>query len=247
MEPLEHVLVGLGVGVVITVVVAVLARRRHEVERRLLATLMHDLRTPLTSLQLTLGELSHHEGYTADERDSLTRAIEEAVALRSFLENLRIVEVAALEAGEDDMRPIEVALGEQVERLKYRYGLVARVRGASLLVESTPATVLADPRLVELILSNIVELALFGRAVAVRVSMSLEGGRFAITCDAPGAQLPVPISVESYGERRGGNDRVEGMRTLAAVAALHASQLSGWAFVRQAPDRLVVSGPLAKS
>ncbi|MCU0698684.1 MAG: hypothetical protein MUC96_19455 [Myxococcaceae bacterium] len=217
-------------------------RRRHEVERRLLSTLMHDLRTPLTSLQLTLGELAHHDAYSPDERATLHRAIEEAVGLRSFLENLQLVDAAVL-ARPEPTEVTPVPLHEQVERLRYRYELMARARKVSLEVSVVPVVVRADPRLVELLLSNLVEVSL--RLTDTLVMIELRGGQgtFELTVSVPGVALPEPLRVDAFANQRQHQDRVSGLLTLALVASRLACESMGWQLLLASPETFHVKGP----
>lgn len=217
------------------------SKRAHAVDRRLLSTLMHDLRTPLTSLQLTMGELAHHEGYDDDERVTLARAIEEVVALRSLLENLRLVEAAATTP--EPVERTEVLLHEQVERLAYRYELMAKARKATLEITAQPLAVQVDPRLVELMLGNLVELALRSGATAVHVSLVVEQERCKLSCRVTGGVLPEPMSVQDFMARRD-SDRSQAGRSLAVVAVGVVCRASGWSFTRPSPTEFVVEGRL---
>jgi K+-sensing histidine kinase KdpD len=219
-------------------------RRRHDLERQLLETLMHDLRTPLTSLQLTLGELSHHEGFAPDERDTLHRAIEEAIALRSFLENLRLVDAATL-ARPEPAEWAAVSLHEQVERLRYRYDLMGRARNVSLEVQVEPVVTRADPRLVELVLSNLVEVSLRLTDTLVMLELRATEGAFELTCRVPGATLPEPLTIDAFARQRQGQDRLSGMLSLAVVASRLACETMGWQFVRATGELFRVSGSRA--
>ncbi|MBM4783075.1 MAG: HAMP domain-containing histidine kinase [Archangiaceae bacterium] len=217
------------------------SKRARAVDRRLLATLMHDLRTPLTSLQLTMGELAHHEGYDDDERVTLARAIEEVVALRSLLENLRLVEATA--SAPTPVERTEVLLHEQVERLVYRYDLMAKARKARLEIGAEPLAVQADPRLVELLLGNLVELALRSGATVVRVSLTLPEERFRLSCEVTDGVLPEPLTVQTFMARRDA-DRSQTGRSLAVVAVGVICGASGWSFTRPSPTEFVVEGRL---
>lgn len=215
------------------------SRRSHAVDRRLLSTLMHDLRTPLTSLQLTMGELAHHQGYDDDERVTLARAIEEVVALRSLLENLRLVEAAATTP--EPVERTEVLLHEQVERLAYRYELMAKARKVTLEIAAQPLAVQADPRLVELMLGNLVELALRSDATAVSVGLVVAQERFTLSCRVTGGALPEPQSVQAFMARRD-SDRSQTGRALAVVAVGVVCRASGWSFTRPSVTELRVEG-----
>lgn len=216
------------------------AKRAQAVDRRLLATLMHDLRTPLTSLQLTMGELAHHEGYDDDERVTLARAIEEVVALRSLLENLRLVEAAA--STPEPVERTEVLLHEQVERLVYRYELMAKARKVALEISAQPLAVQVDPRLVELLLGNLVELALRSDATAVTVALTVAHERFTLACRVIGGALPEPQSVEDFMTRRDSVDRKQTGRALAVVAAGVVCRAFGWTLSRPSSSELRVEG-----
>lgn len=239
----------LGVGVVLGALLWALscgvaarlsAKRAHAVDRRLLSTLMHDLRTPLTSLQLTMGELAHHEGYDDDERVTLARAIEEVVALRSLLENLRLVEATATTP--EPVERTEVLLHEQVERLTYRYALMAKARKVALEISAQPLAVQVDPRLAELLLGNLVELALRSDASAVTIALTVEQEHFTLACRVTGGALPEPQSVEDFLTRRDSVDRKQTGRALAVVAVGVVCRAFGWRFSRPTATELRVEG-----
>lgn len=239
--------VWLAVGVVLGALLWAVVRggatkRAHAVDRRLLSTLMHDLRTPLTSLQLTMGELAHHEGYDDDERVTLARAIEEVVALRSLLENLRLVEAAATTP--EPVERTEVLLHEQVERLAYRYALMAKARKVAFEVSAQPLAVQSDPRLVELLLGNLVELALRSEATAVTLALTVAQERFTLACRTTGGTVPEPQSVEDYVARRDSADRKQTGRALAVVSVGVVCRAFGWSFTRPSSTELRVEGPL---
>ncbi len=237
------VLVGtLGGAALLAALVLRLGRRQQQLDRRLLSTLMHDLRTPLTSLQLTLGELSHHEGYSAEEQETLGRAIFEVVGVRSFVENLRLVDA---QAGSSLERTelTAVALHEQVDRLTFRYAVMARARRVGLAISSKETLVSADPRLVELLLANLVELALSSATGEVSVSLTQPvEGTFELTCRTTGPELPVMLSVEAFAAQRGSQDRSASTRTLAVVAAGLVCRQLGWSLQRPTPDTFRVTG-----
>ncbi|GAC1345468.1 MAG: sensor histidine kinase KdpD [Acetobacteraceae bacterium] len=123
----------------------------------LLASLGHDLRTPLTSIQGAAGTLRAHAA-TLDEatRTDLLDAIEQDVRrMARFLAN--ITELTRLETGEIKPHLIAVPLGEAAE------AAIAHLPGSQVVavtMADPEPIALADPALLERVLVNILENAM---------------------------------------------------------------------------------------
>jgi len=120
----------------------------------LLASLGHDLRTPLTGIQGAAGTLrTSWARLTAETRADLLDSIEQDVGrMVRFLAN--ITDLTRLETGQINPRLAPVPLGEAVE------AAAARLAGAPFLAVHMPQpepVALADPALLEQVLVNLLE------------------------------------------------------------------------------------------
>ena len=132
LEP-ESITFRMGIGLLIALVAGLMARsltrqrsqlsgtlvelsRTDALRSRLVATLAHDVRNPLTTIRGTLKTLARH----SDRLDDATRAELIATADRQAerLERLArdLLDLARMERGRLEIHPVEVALSEAVER-----------------------------------------------------------------------------------------------------------------------------------
>jgi two-component system sensor histidine kinase KdpD len=160
----------------------------------LLASLGHDLRTPLAGIQGAAGTLrTAWDGLTAETRADLLSSIEEDVGrMARFLSN--ITELTRLESGEILPRLSTVPIGGIVE------AAVARLPGRpTIAVDIDPATLLAlaDPSLLEQALFNIIDNAVkyspAGAMVRVRAVAergTLERGDIRLSVTDRGVGIP---------------------------------------------------------
>jgi two-component system sensor histidine kinase KdpD len=153
---------------------AELAAEREQLRASLLASVSHDLRTPLGTILgavTTLQDRSHALDPTA--RDSLLADIhEQAEHLSKLLRNL--LEMTRLEGGAvrltRELGAIEEPIGTALAALRERIG----ERPINVRVPSEPLFTVFDPVAVELVLSNLVENALRHGGDPIEVEVSSE-------------------------------------------------------------------------
>ena len=155
----------------------------------LLASLGHDLRTPLTGIQGAAGTLrSAWDQLTAETRSDLLTSIEEDVGrMAGFLAN--ITDLTRLESGQITPRLGPVALDEVIDAAAAQLP-----RGANMVEQvADPVPVaLADAALLEQVLVNVLENAVkYSPAGSmIRVRGQAEGGTVTIAVADEGVGIP---------------------------------------------------------
>lgn len=135
------------------------ARGAAEAERRaVIASIGHDLRTPLASLQASLEALV--DGVAPDPERYLRGMAADVDHLRRLVDDLFLL--ARLDAGSHQVAPEVVDLGELVDEALEAMTPLSSARGVELRadVPGHPSPVLADPAAVGRILRNLVDNAL---------------------------------------------------------------------------------------
>ena len=163
--------------------------QRAALERHL-ASVAHDLRTPLTSLQIALE-------YAADQvepsaREPITGALRDAVYLAGLTDNLRLA--SRLRSGWDPTDDVgDAELGEIVDRIAGRARILARRRGIALdtSVPDEPVRVRCNSVAVERALANLVDNAVaygdpHGHVAVVLAHRPAGGFELEIRDDGPG-------------------------------------------------------------
>jgi signal transduction histidine kinase len=212
---------------------ALLEAQRDALERHL-AHVAHDLRTPLTSLQVALEHVV--DAVAEPLRDAVSGALRDTVYLGGLVHNLALA--SRLRTGwspaDGDAR---VDLGRVVEQIAGRARLLARRRDIELAVSCPDDGVVigGDPVAVERAIANLVDNAVAHGVAGGHVAIVLianEGGfDLAIRDDGPG--LP-PAAARPGAEPRG---KGLGLDITAAIAAR-----LGWSlgFARLEPRGLEV-------
>ncbi|MEO8681498.1 MAG: ATP-binding protein [Vicinamibacterales bacterium] len=173
---------------------AAVARRGEELKTALLASLAHDLRTPLTAIRVAASNLQAPNLAPAHQREQSDLILEEAERLGRLFEN--ILEMARIDAGTvaTEFRwahPSEIltAARDQVERA---------VRHHPLEIEVDPDTpVRLDPRLTASAIAHVIENAAQyappQTAISVTAAVTAEGLTVTVRDRGPGiapADLP---------------------------------------------------------
>ena len=165
-------------------------RRTDETRRALLASVSHDLRTPLASIKASAESLLQEEvAWTPGDRQGFTLAIrEEADRLNRLVENL--LDVSRIEAGalrpEREWYPLDALVDDVAGRLK---GATARHRLVVDVPETLPPVPL-DYVLVGQALANLIENAVkyTPPGSTIRITAAQEGDAvvLAVLDDGPG-------------------------------------------------------------
>lgn len=184
-----------------------------------LVQVTHDLRSPLTSLQLTLEDL---QGSVEAARPWAGQAIDSALYIESLLDNLGI----ASRLREGLMTPHEqapVELGALVDRVVARLRPLAQHRGVALVgsrpdqpVQVRWLGVLAE-RVISNLVDNAVRYAGQGRHVAVVLDVVPEGFELVVVDDGPGIDPAVLARLDAPWQSPDGHGL--GLRITRALAA----------------------------
>jgi signal transduction histidine kinase len=171
---------------------------------RYLADVAHDLRTPITSLQLAL-EQSLDARAEGERAELLQSALKDVIYLSGLTNNLRLA--CQLREGWDPLSGNHHCdLADTVERVAVRARIFARRRGIELDLARPdgPVVVRCHPTAAEQAVRNVVENAITygdpGGHVAIVLEPVSNGSRFALAIvdDGPGV---LPTELPRLGER----------------------------------------------
>jgi two-component system sensor histidine kinase KdpD len=185
----------------------------------LLASLGHDLRTPLTGIQGAAGTLRTAWGsLTQDTRDDLLVSIEEDVGrMARFLAN--ITDLTRLETGQVKARVANVSVAQVVE------AAIARLADPLAIATNIPAslTARADAALLEQVVFNVLDNAVkySPSGAFVRVRAAASGADVAITVTDEGVGIPkedLPHVFDSFYRVRRGDRTSAGTGLGLAIA-----------------------------
>ncbi|MGK5442893.1 ATP-binding protein [Micromonospora sp. URMC 105] len=146
-------------------------QRGEERQRRLVADVAHELRTPLANLRGYLEALS--DGVITPDQDLFASLHEEAVLQQRIVDDLQ--DLALAEAGNLAYHRVTVDLAELLETCRTAHHARAESAGVSLHVAAEPVAVHADPDRLRQVVGNLVTNAL--RATAAGGSVRLVAGR----------------------------------------------------------------------
>lgn len=162
-----------------------------EMRRELLANISHDLRTPLTTLQMHLETLSIKEDLPPEERRaSLAVTVGQCRRLIRLVGQL--LELAKLDALQVSLSPEPFHLAELAQDIAMKFELTARRKGALLRVEYPAGMPLVsgDIALIERVFDNLIENALryvrAGGGVTVRFMTDSRSVRVEVHDTGPG-------------------------------------------------------------
>lgn len=157
-------------------------QRGEERQRRLVADVAHELRTPLANLRGYLEALK--DGVITADPDLFNSLHDEAVLQQRIVDDLQ--DLALAEAGTLAYHKVPVDLAELVETCRLAHLAVAEAAGVSLVVDAAgPVPVHADPDRMRQVLGNLITNAL--RATAA-------GGTVAVRAGSNGAQAGIEVA-----------------------------------------------------
>jgi signal transduction histidine kinase len=162
-------------------------RRFDELRNDSVATVAHEFRTPLTSLQMAIHLcVSQKVGpLTEKQADLLEAAREDCARLQTLVEDL--LNLSRIQTGKVEMQRRPVPLRELVDPQIAGHRSEAESRQVRLSAEmpSEAASVLADPVRISLVLSNLISNA---------IRHTGEGGRVTVRSVKNGSQVRVEVS-----------------------------------------------------
>ena len=166
-------------------------QKTDDMRRQLVANVSHDLRTPLTTLQVHLETLSLKEDLPTEERRGLL-AVTLAQCRRLIRLVERLLELAKLDARHVALSPEPFQLADLVHDIAMKFELTARQAGVALRIEHPGSLPLvsADVPLIERVIDNLIENALRyaapGGEVTVRLKPELQTVRVEVHDTGPG-------------------------------------------------------------
>jgi signal transduction histidine kinase len=171
------------------------ALRTSQLKTRLLGMISHELRTPLTSLSLQVERMQRNAAdLTLRHHESLERIAFSAGRMREMIETL--LEYARVEGGHVTVGATRFDLADSLRKTVAHHRHEAEQRGLQIhcRLHVAPAVVHSDPRLIELVVSNLVHNAIKFTAsgrVEVALDRSPDGShRISVTDTGPGIAEP---------------------------------------------------------
>ncbi len=201
-----------------------LAARLHhsrDRERQLVASVSHDLRTPLTSIR-GWGE-AILDG-TAPDNAAAARVI---VGQSEHLSHLvgDLLDYARVGAGQLALHPEQVDIGAIVASVCAARELTARARDITLEYEPVSASAIADPRRVEQVIGNLVDNSVKFAKSEVRVVVSQGGATVDISVSDDGPGIPADL-IDSVFAPFNSDDRGDPTRAGTGLGLAVAAELS---------------------
>lgn len=226
---------------------------RHAELQRHLADIAHDLKTPLTAVQLTLEQASRAEP-GADTQAMVTRCLDDCVYLAAMIDNLRVgtqlrdgLDPSAVDTGAE--------LGALVAQVTRRLEVLARHKGVELNMARPEHEVrcACRPLVLERVVDNLVYNALSHVAEGGHVAVVLEthADRFELTVldDGPGMPAEERAALGTRHFRGSGAElRAPRGSGLGLSIVVEVARRCGWELRFDANEpqglRVTITGPL---
>ncbi len=157
-------------------------RRSEEGRRQMVADIAHELRTPLSVLQLELESIE--DGVTQATPQVIASLNEEVGLLSHLIDDLRTLSLA--DAGQLSLNLEAIAVGDLLARVAGRMQLAARDKGITLTADAAPSVppALADSSRAQQIIANLLQNAL-------RYTPS--GGQVALSAALSGREVVITV------------------------------------------------------
>jgi len=177
-----------------------LARQSEELKSALLASLAHDLRTPLTAIRVAASNLQASWLVDADRREQSDVILAEVERLQRLFQN--ILEMARIDAGAVSADRRWAHPSEIIEAARDQVDVMLRRRRVDVRIESDDAVQL-DPRLTAAALAHVLENAAqyspSESPISVEANVSGEGLVIAVRDCGPGiAESDIPHLFERF-------------------------------------------------
>lgn len=233
--------------------------RTDTMRREMVASVSHDLRTPLTALmgQLETVKLKANTISSQEQSDLIDRALLNAQHMRRLTNSL--AELGKLDNPEFSAQLEPIAMGELADDIVQRHVTTAQLKGVNLVAEYADGLPLTrvDAALIERALSNLLDNALRvtpeGGQVRVRVLREAQAVRVEVADTGPGVARSEQERVfdrfyqtSSHRELRGSSGL--GLAIVKRVAELHGGQVGlrsepgqGAVFSIRLPDSVSVA------
>jgi two-component system, OmpR family, sensor histidine kinase BaeS len=203
----------------------------YEKERRdMIASIAHDLRTPLTAMQVRLEVLQ--EGLVPFSQEEITLLLTQTELLNRLIEDLRTLTLA--DAGKLSLKKQKTDLTELLHIIMETYEERAKARGITLTLkgeQSLKATV--DPERITQIVSNLLDNALRvspeGSEIILQLSKHKGAIRVSVSDQGPGIpEKLLPTIFERYVQDKdmGGSSGL-GLAIVKTLTGLHGGSVKG--------------------
>ena len=130
-------------------------RQMEEATNRLMTSVSHDLRTPLTLIKGYAETVRDLPGDNKDKRDEQLSVIVDETDRLSGLVN-SVMELSKYSSGTEKLNPVQFDLAQLCDEVAYRYQNICEQSGYTLTVDAAdPCTVTADPDMMSRVVHNL--------------------------------------------------------------------------------------------
>jgi len=205
-------------------------QQQEEQDRRRVADIAHELRTPLAILKGELEALA--DGMIDPEPEQLERLVEEVDHLTMLVEDLRLLSLA--ESGGLKLQKEPVDMAELTRRTAETFAAATRARGIELKLNLEPATLAVDPVRMRQVLVNMLDNAIRHANSLVEITCQRQGEEVCLTVrdDGPGiAAEDLPHVFDRFyradpARNRGSGGSGLGLAIVQAIVQAHGGQVA---------------------